>query len=195
MVHGKTFTECQDQPYYTGKFGDMRKYTAAELLSDIKHSYVMLQAEVLYSACHVSTADKCARRRANSDMSCLFETAMLQQSRFLFEEVYQIFLGDDPINEKDADSRPDCEEWKLAKWAELDALIGMGCWRYRPKSDKNNDPVEKRKKLYRGKFVFKQKPSANGMPPRKKARYVISDPKFLQKLTDVDCFSPMCRFG
>ena len=31
-------------------------------------------------------------------------------------------------------------------------------------------------------------------PHTKKARYVISDPKFLQKLTDVDCFSPMCRF-
>ena len=45
MVHGKTFAECQDQPYYTGKFGDTRKYTAAELLSDIKHGDVMLQAE------------------------------------------------------------------------------------------------------------------------------------------------------
>ena len=103
-------------------------------------------------------------------MSCLFETAVLQQLRLLFEEVYQIFSGDDPINKKDADSQPDCEEWKLAKWAELDALIGMGCWRYRPESDKHNDPVEKKKKLHRGKFVFKQKPSANGMPPCKKAR-------------------------
>ena len=28
-------------------------------------------------------------------MSCLFETAVLQQSRSLFEEVYQIFSGDD----------------------------------------------------------------------------------------------------
>ena len=112
MVHSRTFAECQDQLYYIGKFGDMRKYTAAELLSDIKHSYVMLQAEVLYSACHVSTADKCAQRQADSNMSCLFETAVLQQSRSLFEEVYQIFSGDDPINEKDADSRPDCEEWK-----------------------------------------------------------------------------------
>ena len=180
MVHSKTFAECQDRPYYTGKFGNMCKYTAEELLSDIKHGYVMLQAEVLYSACHVSTADKCARRQADSDMSCLFETAVLQQSRSLFEEVYQIFSGDDPINEKDADSRPDCEEWKLAKWAELDALIGMGCWRYRPKSDKHNDPVEKKKKLYRGKFVFKQKPSANGMPPRKKARYVTLTPSFFR---------------
>ena len=105
-------------------------------------------------------------------MSCLFETAVLQQSRSLFEEVYQIFSGDDPINKKDTDSRPDCEEWKLAKWAELDALISMGCWRYRPKSDKHKDPVENKKKLYRRKFVFKQKPSANGMPPHKKVWYV-----------------------
>ena len=42
MVHGRTFAECQDQPYYIGKFGETRKYTAAELLSDIKHGYVML---------------------------------------------------------------------------------------------------------------------------------------------------------
>ena len=61
MVHGRTFAECQDQPYYIGKFGETRKYTAAELLSDIKHGYVMLQAEVLYSACHVSTTDKCTQ--------------------------------------------------------------------------------------------------------------------------------------
>ena len=117
-----------------------------------------------------------ARRAADGDMSCLFETAVLQQSRSLFELVYQIFSGDDLINEKDADSRPDCEEWRLAKWAELNALIGMGCWRYRPKSDKHNDPVEKKKKLYHSKFVFKQKPSANGMPPRKKARHVSLTP-------------------
>ena len=30
------------QLYYIGRFGDTRKYTAAELLSDIKHRYVML---------------------------------------------------------------------------------------------------------------------------------------------------------
>ena len=149
---------------------------------------------VLYSACHISTADKCARCQANGNMSCLFETAVLQQSRSLFEEVYQIFLGNNPINKKDANSRPDCEEWKLAKWAELDVLIGMGCWCYQPKSDKHNDLVEKKKKLYCGKFVFKQKPSANSMPPCKKVWYIISDPKFLQKLTDIDCFSPMCQF-
>ena len=38
-------------------------------------------------------------------------------------QVYQIFLGDDPVSEKDASSRPDWEEWCLAKWAELDTLI------------------------------------------------------------------------
>ena len=77
MVHGRTFTECQDQLYYISKFGTMCKYTTAELLSDIKHSYIMLQPEVLYSVCHVSTADKCAQHQADSDMSCLFETAVL----------------------------------------------------------------------------------------------------------------------
>ena len=61
MVHSKTFAECQNQLYYISRFSDTCKYTTAELLSNIKHSYVMLQAEVLYSVCHVSIADKCAR--------------------------------------------------------------------------------------------------------------------------------------
>ena len=65
---------------------------------------------------------------------------------------------------------------QLAKWAELNVLISMGCWCYWPKSNKHNDPVEKKKKLYHGKFVFKQKPSANGMPPHKKVRYVTLIP-------------------
>ena len=144
VINGRSF-KCQDCLYDISKFGDTCWYTVAELLSNIKHSYVMLQAEVLYSVCHVSTTDKCARCAGNSDMSCLFESAVLQQSRSLFEEVYQIFLGDDLVNEKDADSRPDCAEWRLAKWAELNVLIGMGCWHYQPKSNKHNDPVEKTK--------------------------------------------------
>ena len=170
----------------------------AELLSDIKHSYIMLQAEVLYSVCHVSTADKCARRAADGDLSCLFKSAVLQQSRSLFEEVYQIFLGDNLVNKKDTDSRPDCAEWCLAKWAELDALIGMGCWHYWPKSDKHNDPVrtsrEKEKALPR-KICFQAEAFGQWYAPMQKDVVRHSDPKFLQKSTDIDCFSLMCGFS
>ena len=59
-------------------------------------------------------------------------------------------------------------------------LISMGCWRYQPKSDKHKDPVENKKKLYRGKFVFKQKPSANSMTPCKKVWYVSLTPSYFR---------------
>ena len=73
------------------------------------------------------------------------------------------------------------------------ALQALKCWRVRPMSDKEADPKERAKKIFRSKLVLKSKPPANRMPGRKKARLVISDPKFLQRTNDLETFSPMCR--
>ena len=61
MVHSKTFAECQDQLYYISRFGTCASTPQQSSCLTSSTATVMLQAEVLYSVCHVSTADKCAR--------------------------------------------------------------------------------------------------------------------------------------
>jgi hypothetical protein len=92
------------------------------------------------------------------------------------------------MNEKEAMASPDAHHYYEAMEAEVTALEALDCWQIR---DAVAKPAEE--KLYKGKFVLKKKPPANKQPCKFKARYCISDPKFLQRVTDVDCFSPMSR--
>ena len=99
-----------------------------------------------------------------------------------------IHTGSDPLSEKEALASPEAELWREAMQIELDALASLKCWRYVDASE-----VPAQEKIYRGKFVLKYKPPQNNMDGRYKARWCISDPKWLQRLTDVDCFSETVR--
>ena len=70
----------------------------------------------------------------------------------------------------------------------LDGLAALDCWEY---VDANTVPANE--KVYHGKFVYKYKSPQNNMPGRYKARWCISDPKWLQRLSGVDCFAGTCR--
>ena len=95
--------------------------------------------------------------------------------------------GADPINETEADSCPDHEKWTEAKWIELNGLARLKCWTYVDPEEAGDE------KIYRGKFCFTLKPPANGQPARYKARWVISDPRWSQRILDVDTYSPTLR--
>ena len=181
MVHGLTYHQARGLEY-VGINGAPMKYSMKDLEHDMAKGFVSLRAEQVFSASVPLPNGKAKQRIVDQYMSDYFESAC------------HIHTGSDPISEKDADSREDASEWSAAKWCEINGLLDLDCWTYRKKSEKHDDPIERKRKLYKGKFVFKEKSPANGQPGRKKARYVISDPKFLQKLSDVDCFSPMCRF-
>ena len=100
-----------------------------------------------------------------------------------------IHQGDDPLTEKEADASPDSEEWHKSKLIKLEGLQDLKCWEYVDRQD-----VPTGKKIYCGKFVFKKKPPANNLPGKYKARWCISDPKWLQRLSDeVETFSPTVR--
>jgi hypothetical protein len=107
---------------------------------------------------------------------------------FREECTFQIHCGNDPTSAKEAMAGPEAEQYFAAMGVEMSALECLDCWQVRDAAD-----VPDGEKVFRGKFVLKKKPAANGMPEKYKARYVISDPKFLQRMTDVDCFSPMSR--
>ena len=175
MVDGMTYSQCAGMQYTT-KLGTRREYTVAHLQDDLRRGFLRLKSYITqHNAFTVKDAAQLAHL-ANKDLNDLVES------------IAHIHCGDDPTSEKEALAGPDAKEWRKSMRAELDALVALGCWTYKPKHLK---PAGK--KVFRGKMVLKTKPPANGQPARKKSRYVISDPKFLQKLTDVDCFSPMCR--
>ena len=161
---------------YTTKLSTCCKYMVAHLQDNLRHSFLHLK---LYITQHNTFTVKDAAQLAhlaNKDLNDLVEL------------IAHIHCSNDPTSEKEALAGPDAKEWHKSMHAELDALVALGCWTYKPKHLK---PAGK--KVFQGKMVLKTKPPANGQPTRKKSRYVISDPKFLQKLTDIDCFMPMCR--
>ena len=175
MVDGMTYSQCAGMQYTT-KLGTCREYTVAHLQDDLRRGFLRLKSYITqHNAFTVKDTAQLAHL-ANKDLNDLVES------------IAHIHCGDDPTSEKEALACPDAKEWRKSMHAELDVLVALGCWMYKPKHLK---PAGK--KVFRGKMVLKTKPPANGQPARKKARYVISDPKFLQKLTDVDCFSSMCR--
>ena len=161
---------------YTTKLSTHHEYMVVHLQDDLRRGFLCLK---LYVAQHnIFTVKDAAQlaHLANKDLNDLIES------------IAHIHCGDDPTSEKEALAGLDAEEWRELMHAELDALVALGCWTYKPKHLKLAG-----KKVFQGKMVLKTKPPANGQPARKKSRYVISDPKFLQKLTDIDCFSLMYR--
>ena len=181
MVHGYTYLQACGKEY-TSENGAPVKYGVQQLLDDLKNGYLVLQAEAAFEA-SLDLPDGKQKQKAIAEfLNDYFESASLMED------------GADPLNEKEADASPEAGEWVASRWEEIKGLLDLNCWTYRPKTDKHNNAAERNKKLYKGKFVFKTKSAANGQVKRRKSRYVISDPKFLQKMTDVDCFSPMCRY-
>ena len=174
MADGHTFNELVGQKYTT-KLGTQRTYTVAHLRQDLQKGYLRLK---VFARDNVFTVEefKQLKMTAREEVSDLIES------------IFHIHAGDDPTSEKEALQGPDAEAWRESMALEIDQLIALGCWTYELKSKKPAGA-----KVYRGKMVLKTKPAANGQPRRRKSRYVISDPKFLQKLGDYDCFSPMCR--
>jgi len=173
MADGHTFNELVGQKYTT-KLGTQRTYTVAHLRQDLQKGYLRLK---VFARDNIFTVEefKQLKMTAREEVSDLIES------------IFHIHAGDDPTSEKEALQGPDAEAWRESMALEIDQLIALGCWTYELKSKKPAGA-----KVYRGKMVLKTKPAANGQPRRRKSRYVISDPKFLQKLGDYDCFSPMC---
>jgi hypothetical protein len=173
FIHGKTFLQLAGLKYHD-KRGQFKTYSITQFKRDLQNGHIQ------------------PRQYVHSVRSAIeLEQATIQAQRELsdmVESAFGISQGSDPLTDAEALAGEDAEEWSTAIYKEIDDLIALNCWTLKSKTEKPGH-----KKVYRGKLVLKSKPPANSQPGRKKARYVISDPKFLQKLQDVDCFSPMAR--
>ena len=155
MVDGMTYSQCAGMQYTT-KLGTRREYTVAHLQDDLRRGFLRLKSYITqHNAFTVKDAAQLAHL-ANKDLNDLVES------------IAHIHCGDDPTSEKEALAGPDAKEWRESMRAELDVLVALGCWTYKPKHLK---PAGK--KVFRGKMVLKTKPPANGQPARKKSRYVF----------------------
>jgi hypothetical protein len=174
LIHGKTFLQCASLKYVTTTHRRL-SYRLTDFKRDVQQGYIQPASHDQSSVFSVEEVQKILQQ---------FET----DANDLMESCFNIGQGSDPLNDTEALAGPDSAEWHAAIWKELNALIQLNCWEIKAKTCKPQN-----KKVYRSKLVLKSKPPANHQPGRKKARCVISDPKFLQKLQDVDCFSPMSR--
>ena len=162
-IHGKSFTQLGTNFTVLNGRGVTVPYKMKDLKYDLDNGYLKLQEFVQH------IADK----RINNQL----RLQMYQETAFIYSA--QIASGQDPITEREADASPDAAEWHKAKQIELEGLDKLNCWHYIDECD-----VPRNEQIFNGKFVFKWKAPANGMPGKYKARWCISNPKFLQRLSD-----------
>ena len=89
------------------------------------------------------------------------------------------------MTRKEMLARPDRDEWQAAERAEIKSLIALDCWTRVPRSHATKKPLN-------CGFVYKQKPAAPPLPPRKKARLCIKG--WNEDVSDLETFAPVVRF-
>jgi hypothetical protein len=184
-INGKTWLQAHKANLqYTRPDGRTLRYSKADLKYDLEKGYLEVRTYANLAAIITDEANRpCALHPA--DASAQLEHAL---EEFFEASLLHVHSGDDPLTEKEAMAGDEAEAYFEAMGVEISALEELNSWDIRCASDRPQDA-----KLYKGKFVLKKKPPANRQPGKHKARYCISDPKFLQRVNDVDCFSPMSR--
>ena len=180
LADGKTFLQCEGLRYKTAG-GTLETYKIQELRKDLANGHLRLRMFTQYDGIMSIRETQQQQGKSMDHLNDFIETA------------FGLGTGNDPQTVKEALAGPDADLWRQAIWAEIEALQSLGCWRIRPRSEKEADPRERDKKIFRSKIVLKSKLPANNMPGRKKARLCISDPKFLQRIHDLETFAPMSR--
>ena len=180
-IHNKTLRELKDANFTYTKPNQpdvLHKYSKSDLRYDITHGYVHIKK--------LKPQDGLTNAQRKEQDSALNAEILENSNSLAF-----MHTGADPLNEAEADRSPFSAEWHKAKWIELDGLRDNNTWTY---VDAAQVPTDE--KIYRGKFCFTLKPAQNNMPPRYKARWVISDPKWTQRIADgYDTFSPTVRLA
>jgi hypothetical protein len=190
LVHGKSFLQAHAANVrYKRRDGQGGargcRYRKSDLQYDLDHGYLRVHTfKDVVGMIGMSAASRPCMLHPSDNLAS-HQDALIQ---FLEESLLQVHSGSDPLTEREAMHGPEWEQYFAAMGIEVDALEDLDCWEIR---DASEQPAHS--KLYKGKFVLKKKPPANNAPAKHKARYCISDPKFLQRLAEVDCFSPMSR--
>jgi hypothetical protein len=96
-------------------------------------------------------------------------------------------LTEEPNTYKQAMSRPDCDQWKLATRAEMDAIKKSGTWIL------TELPVGK--ELIGCKWVFRLKRKADGSIDKYKARLVAQGFKQREGVDFTETFAPVAKFS
>ena len=170
-IHSKSYMQLGKEFTYQDTNGMSKPYRPSDLRYDLKHGFLQLRQAVH----HITHQENMLHHDMYQNM---------MQEVFLA----QIQSGSDPLNEKEALASAQASDWMDAMQVELDGLAALDCWDYVDAST-----VPSNEKIYHGKFVYKYKSPQNNMPGRYKARWCISDPKWLQRLSDVDCFAETVR--
>jgi hypothetical protein len=180
LVAGQSFMQIpSDFRYqYITKSGstEMRKYQKSDLIYDLKNRFLSLQDYDEHTLKGMSLHEQ--KQWQSAFISELYNNTQMSS---------MMGTGSDPLNEYEADNSPEWQEWKAAKEAELQGLDRLHCW------DIVDSKQAEGQKLYNGKFCFTLKPPANGQPQRYKARWVISDPKWTQRISGIETYAPTVR--
>ena len=155
---------------------EMRKYQKSDLIYDLKNRFLSLQDYDEHTLKGMSLHEQ--KQWQSAFISELYNNTQMSS---------MMGTGSDPLNEYEADNSPEWQEWKAAKEAELQGLDRLHCW------DIVDSKQAEGQKLYNGKFCFTLKPPANGQPQRYKARWVISDPKWTQRISGIETYAPTVR--